>query len=199
MDPTDFHRTTQPLPLTQDAPSFAAGRQPVFPQAAQQDVPECQPAVSRSVDCFGTTLYVMTLPEAGQDDFCVFRSVIPPGGSMPLHSHPDLEDVFILFGEGQLLKPGPQGYHWMSGRKGQYFQVPRHVPHAWRNVSGEPLIALMITSARQGRFLLEIGRPVADEPHPMTPEELARLVAAVAAYGYWVATPEEQAAVGIRL
>jgi quercetin dioxygenase-like cupin family protein len=199
MDTSNFHRTTQPLPLAEDTPPFAAGWQSVFPQAAHQDIPERQPAVNWAVDFFGTTLHLMTLPEEGQDDFCVLRGVIPPGSSMPLHSHPDQEDVFILFGEGQLLKPGPQGYQWITGRKGQYFHVPRHAPHAWRNVSGEPLIALIITSARLGRFFQEIGRPVMDEPHPVTPEELAHVLTVAATYGHWIATPEEHAAVGIRL
>src|SRR5215813_7015459 len=101
----------------------------------------------------------------------VFRGVIPPGVSMPWHSHPDTEDFFILFGEGQLLRQASQAYEWIVGKAGNYFHVPRGTPHAWRNVSSEPLVALIITSARLGRFFQEIGRPVTDEHQPVTLEE----------------------------
>jgi hypothetical protein len=77
-----------------------AGAQPVFPQEEeQQNVLESHPTARRSVDCFGMTLCFMTALEEGQDDFCVLRGVIPPGGSIPLHSHPDMEDFFILLGK----------------------------------------------------------------------------------------------------
>ena len=36
-------------------------------------------------------------------------------------------------------------------------------------------------------------------PQPVSPEELTRFLRVATAYGYWNATPEENAAVGIRL
>jgi hypothetical protein len=78
--------------------------------------------------------------------------------------------------------------------------VPRNARHAWRNLSSEPVVALIITTKRLGRFLQEAGRPAtgAAQPPP-TPAELARFAAIVAKYGYWNATPEENAAVGIEM
>ena len=73
------------------------------------------------------------------------------------------------------------------------------VPHAWRNVSGEPLVALILTTTRMGRFFQESGRPVAGAPQPVTPEDLAHFATVAAAYGYWHGTPEENVAIGILL
>lgn len=38
-----------------------------------------------------------------------------------------------------------------------------------------------------------------ERPQPVTPEDLTRFAAISAKYGYWNATPEENAAVGIDL
>jgi hypothetical protein len=61
------------------------------------------------------------------------------------------------------------------------------------------VVNLIITTKRLGRFFQEVGRPATDAPQPVTPEELARFAAICAKYGYWNATPEENAAVGIRV
>jgi uncharacterized RmlC-like cupin family protein len=81
-------------------------------------------------------------------------------------------------------------YEWIVGKAGDYIHVPSGARHAWRNVSSEPLVALIITTTRLGRFFQEVGRPV-------TPADLAHFATVAAEYGYWNATPEENAAVGI--
>ena len=40
-------------------------------------------------------------------------------------------------------------------------------------MSNEPAVDLIVTTARLGRFFEEIGRPVTDSPQPPTPDELA--------------------------
>jgi hypothetical protein len=50
-----------------------------------------------------------------------------------------------------------------------------------------------------GRFFQEVGRPVTGTPQPVTAEDLARFLSVSATYGYWNATPEENAAIGIPL
>jgi hypothetical protein len=77
--------------------------------------------------------------------------------------------------------------------------VPGGAQHAWRNVSSEPVVTLITTTKRIGQFFQEVGRPLADAGEPVTPEELARFAAISARYGYWNATPEENAAVGIQM
>jgi hypothetical protein len=59
---------------------------------------------------------------------------------------------------------------------------------------------LIVTTMRLGRFLRDIGRPAATvEPGPPKPEDLQRLLETVQAYGYWLGSPADNAAVGISL
>lgn len=70
-------------------------------------------------------------------------------------------------------------------------------PHAHRNVSDEPAVELVITTARLGRFFQEVAR--IGVTHPPTPIELAEFVAVATRYGYDLGTPEQNAAIGIAL
>lgn len=141
----------------------------------------------QSFDLFGPTVEFLVLPEESQNEFSVLRGVIPPGFSVPMHSHPSAEDFYIISGQTQALKQVP----------GDYFHVPSGARHAWRNVSGEPLVVLIITTARLGRFFQEAGRPVTGAPLSVTAEDLAHYLTIAASYGHWYATAEENAAVGI--
>jgi quercetin dioxygenase-like cupin family protein len=150
-------------------------------------------------DMFGPTLEFLTLPEEAQHDFCVLRGVIPPGVSVPLHSHPDTETFFVVSGEMLALRQGAEGYDSIVAKAGDYIHVPAGARHGWRNVSGEPVVAILTTTARLGRFFLETGRPVTGTPQPATPAEFAHFATVAARYGHWNGTPEDNASVGIHL
>jgi hypothetical protein len=77
-------------------------------------------------------------------------------------------------------------------RPGEIFHVPGNAPHAWRNGGDEPAEAILVSTTRIGRFFREL----AGAPGGATVEHLLDLGTR---YGYWNATPEENAAVGIRL
>jgi quercetin dioxygenase-like cupin family protein len=148
-------------------------------------------------DVFGPTVEFLTITEDEVNQICVMRAVIPPGVTVPLHSHDDFEDFFILSGGHQVLVEGDGGLEWHDAHAGDYIRVPGAAAHAHRNISDEPAVDLIITTARMGKFFREIGRP-ADAPPP-TPDELARFVETAGRYGYRLGTPEENAAVGITL
>lgn len=146
------------------------------------------------MDVFGPVVQFMTPPD--EEQFCVMRAVIPPGVVVPLHSHDDFEDFYILAGRHQVLVESCGGtLEWRDANAGDYVRVPGDVPHAHRNVSQEPAFDLIITTARMGKFFREVGRPVGSPPP--TAREVARFVEAAGRYGYRLATPEENAAVGI--
>ena len=160
------------------------------------------PTTGVRVDLFGPTVEFLTSPQEPSIDFCVLKGVIPPGVSVPLHSHPDTEDFFVISGEVQALRQGAQGYEWIEAKAGDYLHVPSGTRHAWRNVSSAALVSFIITTTRLAQFFQEVGRPVAAVPQTETAEGLAQFLAHFGAmsakYGYWNATPEENAAVGIR-
>jgi quercetin dioxygenase-like cupin family protein len=160
------------------------------------------PTTGVRLDLFGPTVEFLTSPQEASIDFCVLKGVIPPGVSVPLHSHPDTEDFFVISGKVQALRQGARGYEWIEAKAGDYLHVPSGTRHAWRNVSSEPLVSFIITTTRLARFFQEVGRPAAAVPQTETAEGLVHFLAHYGAtsakYGYWNATPEENAAVGIR-
>lgn len=94
---------------------------------------------------------------------------------------------------------GENGLEWRDARVGEYVRVPGNAPHAWRNVSDEPAVDLIVTTARLGGFFQEVGRPITDTLAPPTPDEVANFLAMSEKYGYLDGTPEENAAVGIEM
>jgi mannose-6-phosphate isomerase-like protein (cupin superfamily) len=161
---------------------------------------EKNPATGLVVEFFGPMLEFLTLPEDEHNDFCLLKGLMPSDTFVPFHSHPDTEDFIIISGEAQGLRQktdDTEGYEWIVAKAGDYIHVPSGTPHAWRNVSSEPMVSLITMTKRLARFVQEMGRPVTGEP--VTPEYFARFAATAAKYGHWIATPEENAAIGIHL
>jgi hypothetical protein len=84
---------------------------------------------------------------------------------------------------------------------GDFRHVPQGVKHAWKNQSNEPAIAIIVTTPRLGRFFQEVGRPVAPDalPQAPSPADVQRFAEVAARYHHWLASPEENATVGINL
>jgi quercetin dioxygenase-like cupin family protein len=146
----------------------------------------------------GATMEFLTSPDDDRD-FCVIKGTIPSGGFVPLHSHPDIETFLVLSGTLEALTETDIGLGWKEVHAGDYLHVESDARHAWRNPGEEPGIALVITTRRLGRLFLEMGRPINGAPEPPTADDVARLAALADEYGHWLASPEENAAVGIEL
>ena len=153
---------------------------------------------SQALDLLGPVAEFVTEPEP-QGSFCVLRGVLPPGMTVPLHSHDDAEDFLVLTGTHQVLLQGPAGLEWAHAHAGDYVHIPAGTPHAHRNTSQDPAVDLMITTARLGQFFAEAGRPVTGLPQPPSPADVARFTALAARYGHTLGSPEENAAVGIEM
>jgi quercetin dioxygenase-like cupin family protein len=155
-------------------------------------------AVGPALDVLGPTIEFLTQPSQDDDNaLCVMRGVVPAGVAVPMHSHPDAEDFLILAGTQEVLTQHPEGLVWAHAHAGDYVRVPPGTMHAHRNVSTEPAVDLIITTARLGRFFQEVGRPAAGAP--FGPERLAQFAETAIRYGYTLGTPEQNAAVGIDL
>jgi hypothetical protein len=68
-------------------------------------------------------------------------------------------------------------------------------------VSSEPVIQLITTTPKLGRFFQEVGRRIPSGEHlpAPTPQDIGRFLEVAARYGYWNGSREENAAVGINL
>jgi quercetin dioxygenase-like cupin family protein len=152
-----------------------------------------------ALDVLGPTIEFLTSPHEAGDGPCVMRGVVPPGVVVPLHSHDDAEAFFIVAGTQQVLSQSQDGLEWNDVYAGDYVDVPPATLHAHRNVSHEPAVDLIVTTARLGRFFQEVGKPVTDPPQPPTPDDIARFVATATRYGYTLGTPEDNQSVGIAL
>ena len=157
------------------------------------------PSTGKVLELFGPTVEFLTSPQDALNDFCVLRGTISPGVFVPLHSHPDTEDFLVISGELEGLRQDSEDHTWIGAKAGDYIHVPSNARHAWRNLSGTPTVVLIITTKRIGQFFQETGRPVTESPQPVTSEDLVRFAAISAKYGYWNASPAENALVGIHL
>jgi len=128
----------------------------------------------------GATIEYLTPLADGEP--CVMRGTIPAGGVVPLHSHADPESFWMIDGEIEGFADGD----WTTLRGGHFHHIPGDVRHAWRNRSGEPVDMLLVSTAKIGRFFREVAG--------VSPEEF---LAISDRYGYWNATPEENAEIGI--
>jgi quercetin dioxygenase-like cupin family protein len=152
-----------------------------------------------ALDVFGPTIEFLTLPEESDIAYCVMKGTIPSGSSTPLHSHPDIESFFLVSGSVQVLSQRREKFEWQDVRPGEFVHVPSNAKHAFRNISGQPVVQLITTTPKLGRFLQEVGRPItpgAPLPPP-TPDDLQHFVSVAAKYNYWLGNRAENAAIGI--
>lgn len=155
-----------------------------------------------TLDVLGPKVEFLTRPEGSDDTPCVMRGTIPPGGVVPLHSHADPETFLALEGEVEGLVHYDDDSRWVRICPGDVFHVPGGAKHAFRNPSKQPAVNIIVSTAKIGRFFREIGTPAGPEPatsRPPTDEELEHFLATAERYGYWNATPEENAKIGISL
>jgi quercetin dioxygenase-like cupin family protein len=126
----------------------------------------------------GATLEYLTAIEDGAP--CAIRGTLPPGGVVPLHSHADPETFVVLSGEAESYADG----RWLPVGPADVHHIPGNVRHAWHN-GDQPTVMIVVTTATMARFFREVAA---------SPDEF---LAISDRYGYWNATPEENAEIGI--
>jgi quercetin dioxygenase-like cupin family protein len=97
------------------------------------------------LDVFGPTLEFLILPEQADGGYCAMTGTIPPGGSVPLHSHPDIESFFLVSGAVRVMSQREDSFEWLDVRRGEFVSVPSNAKHAWQNTSSGPAVQLIIT------------------------------------------------------
>lgn len=154
------------------------------------------------LDVFGPTVQFLATPKDARESLCVLKGVIPPGRFVPLHAHPDVECFHMLSGQMEVLVEKEDGdLSWVVCKPGDFVFVPCGAKHGFRNNFSEPAVSLVTTTANLGHFFEEIGRPMTAgyKPAPPTPEDLQHFVGIAIQHHYWMGSPEENAAIGIKL
>jgi quercetin dioxygenase-like cupin family protein len=154
-----------------------------------------------TLDVLGPSVQFLVAPQANDEAPCVIKGTIPPGISVPIHRHPAIESFYVLSGNVEVLSEKDGKSHWIAAGPGDFIDVPSGAKHGFRNRSQYPVVQLITTTSKLGRFFQEIGRPIRQgaKGNPPSPDQVQHLVRTSERYGYWLATPEENAAAGISL
>jgi len=153
------------------------------------------------LEVLGPSVQFLVSPQSSDEAPCVMKGTIPPGVSVPIHSHAGLEAFFVLAGNVEVLSEEGGNAHWIKAGPGDFIEVPSKAKHGFRNRSAYPVVQLITTTSKLGRFFQEVGRSLdqGSTVSPPVPDEIQRFLKTAERYGYWVATPEENALVGISL
>ena len=130
----------------------------------------------------------LTQVSGDDEDYCVMRCTLPAGAVVPMHSHADRETFYVISGK----LDGFREDRWVQLGAGDVVDVQDGIRHAWRNSSQAAATMICVTTTRMARFLQDISAG------GLSPEDDAqRFLKLVRAHGYWLASPEENAAVGL--
>jgi quercetin dioxygenase-like cupin family protein len=153
-----------------------------------------------TVGVMGPTVAFLTGIDADDDATSVMLGTIPAGMVVPMHSHGDPETFIAISGRLDGLSEKAGDFRWLPIGPGAVFHVPGGAKHAFRNPYAEPSVALIVSTVRIARFFREIGTPAGTRlPGPPDDATLRRFRDASERVGYWNATPEENARVGLSL
>ena len=163
---------------------------------------EAKTATSRGADqqtfvVLGVLLQFLSTPEQIEDQISVIRGTVPPGVVIPLHSHADPEIFYVLNGSLEVF----QSEGWQTVTAGEVVSIPRNVRHALRNTSPNSVTSITVSKQELYSFFRELAQPFDPSipPAPPTPEEMKQLFSVAEKYEYWLASSDENAAIGILL
>ena len=149
----------------------------------------------------GTLFEFLVSPEETGAETCLIRGTIPPGVAVPLHSHSDLEIFYVLEGSLEAFQSKNGNQKWVSFGPGNIVTISPNAKHALRNNSPYPATLVIVTTSKLYRFFQEVSKPF-DPNQPVIPpthEEIQKLLETAARYGYWMGSPEENAAIGLSM
>jgi hypothetical protein len=94
-----------------------------------------------------------------------------------------------------------QAEGWQTVTAGEAVSIPGNLRHALRNTSPSPITSIIVSKQELYSFFRELARPFDPNrpPAPPTPEEMQQLFSVAEKYEYWLASPDENAAIGISL
>lgn len=152
-----------------------------------------------SFNLLGPLVQFLVDPAEAAGAFGLIRGVVAPGVVIPLHSHAAPEVMFVLDGALEFLQHNGKAGNWLTARRGEIISIPGNVKHALRNGSPGNTVLLLVTTPNIYGFFRALANPVNPDskPAPPTPADMERLMALAAKHSYWLASPEENAAIGL--
>jgi hypothetical protein len=108
---------------------------------------------------------------------------------------------YVLEGSLQVYRSNEGASGGVNAGVGDAIIIPGNVKHALRNSSTVPVTLALVTKSDLYSFFRELARPF-DPNQPaatVTPEAMQQLFEVAAKYGYWLASPAENAAIGLNI
>jgi quercetin dioxygenase-like cupin family protein len=129
--------------------------------------------------------------------FGLIQGVVAPGIAVPLHADPEV--MFVLDGALEFLQHNGKAGRWLTARRGETISIPGNVKHALRNNSAENTSLQLVTTPNIYGFFRALANPFnpRSKSASPTPADMERLMALAAKHNYWLASPEENAAIGL--
>jgi len=149
----------------------------------------------------GVLLQFLSTPEQINDQIGVMRGTVPSGVVIPLHSHADPEIFYVLNGSLEVFQAEGPSASWQTVNAAEVVSISGNVRHAVRNTSPSPMTSIIVTKHELYSFFRELARPFDANrpPAPPTPEEMQQFFRVAEKYEFWLASPDENAAIGISL
>src|SRR5271154_4004354 len=149
----------------------------------------------------GVLLRFLSTPEQINDQISVMRGTVPSGVVIPLHSHADPEIFYVLDGSLEVFQAGGPSEGWQTINAGNVVSIPGNGRHALRNTSPTSTTTITVSKQQLYSFFRELARPFDPNrpPAPPTPNEMQQLFSIAEKYEYWLASADENAAIGISL
>jgi quercetin dioxygenase-like cupin family protein len=132
-------------------------------------------------------------PSAHESDFSVLQALLPAGTSVPLHSHADREFIVVVEGSLSIWVGG----FWRNVQAGGSVDIRPDERHSLLNNSGSEVAVILVTTPVMRKFMESVGIPAVNSKGPPTSARIEQFVEQARAHGYWLGSPEEQAALGL--
>ena len=84
-----------------------------------------------TLDVFGPSVQFLVAPQANDEAPCVLKGTIPPGGSVPIHSHQAIEAFYILSGNVEVLREEDGKTDWIAAGPSDFIEVPDCAGPPW--------------------------------------------------------------------
>src|SRR6266478_6631185 len=86
-----------------------------------------------ALDLFGPSVQFLVAPQPSDEAPCVIKGTIPPGDSVPIHRHPNVEACLVLSGNVEALSDEGGEARWIAAGPGDFIEVPSNAKHGFRN------------------------------------------------------------------
>jgi quercetin dioxygenase-like cupin family protein len=148
------------------------------------------PGTGKAFSAVGDKYVMLATGEQTVGAYCLAEAFIAPGGGPPPHYHTREEEAFyVLEGEITFTVDG----RTVTGKAGTFVQIPRGMPHAFKNQSGAPArMLIQCTPAGFENFMAEFATalPSTDAPPlPPSPAEIEKLLSIAPRYGIVMLPP----------